>query len=265
MTASSSSIGKTTGSQGVQGAAPQFGPDIALMSPDDVIAYVTRALGDIGNQLNDYKDMVKQRQEKATELRDLLGELRGMSPNDNDLVGYDQEKYDGLMSRLAKYKDDPQLGQVYENFMNSFGGYRDTATGQQVGILASDDSNFAGNKNGVSKAPKDAFVVSKDMLGKDIKVDKNANNTKDGLPLGNGPSAKVVVIDERDAKLTKFEINTAIEQVKGAMEGLNSDSELTMMSLQQLMQQRNQISQFSTNMLSTLNDSMRSVIANIGK
>jgi len=265
MTASSS-IGKTTSSQGVSGASPQFGPDVALMSPDDVIAYVTRALGDIGNQLNDYKNMVKQRQEKATELRDLLGELRGMSPNDNDLVGYDQEKYDGLMSRLAKYKDDPQLGQVYENFMNSFGGYRDTATGQQVGVLASDDGNFAGNKNGVSKPPEGAFQVSKDMLDKkDAKVDKNANNTKDGLPLGNGPSAKVVVIDERDARLTKFEIQTAIEQVKGAMEGLNSDSELTMMSLQQLMQQRNQISQFSTNMLSTLNDSMRSVVANIGK
>lgn len=44
---------------------------------------------------------------------------------------------------------------------------------------------------------------------------------------------------------------------------LNSDNELVMMNLQKLMQQRNQVSQFSSNALNLLNETLKGVIGNL--
>ena len=49
-----------------------------------------------------------------------------------------------------------------------------------------------------------------------------------------------------------------------AIEALGSDSELVMMNLQQLMQQRNQTSQLYSGMQNSMNETMKDVIGNIG-
>lgn len=49
-----------------------------------------------------------------------------------------------------------------------------------------------------------------------------------------------------------------------AIDALGSDSELVMMNLQQLMQQRNQASQLYSGMQNSMNETMKDVIGKIG-
>lgn len=68
---------------------------------------------------------------------------------------------------------------------------------------------------------------------------------------------------DADKSLGEPEWNKVIDQLKQSQEALNSDNELTMMKLQTLMQQRNQISQFASNVLNTLHDNSKAIISNI--
>jgi hypothetical protein len=210
-------IQKSTGAGQVAQASTNFGPNVTLMSPDDILAYVSKALGDIGDQLNDYKTLVQDRQAKAKDLRDLASELRNMQQG-GDLTAYDGAAYNEFMQKLAKYKDsDPALGKVYSDFMNSYGGYHDES-GKKVGTLAGDDKHWFG-KGGVG--------------------------------------------DSQDMLMDSKELANALKNVEDAQSNLNSENELTMMSLQQLMQRRNQISQFSSNALNMMNEGMKSIIGNM--
>jgi hypothetical protein len=51
--------------------------------------------------------------------------------------------------------------------------------------------------------------------------------------------------------------------VEESLSDLNSDNEMLMLNVQTLMQQRNQISQFASNVLNTMNESVKAVIGNL--
>jgi hypothetical protein len=59
------------------------------------------------------------------------------------------------------------------------------------------------------------------------------------------------------------ELSNTLKNMEDAQSNLQSDNELTMMTLQQLMQRRNQISQFSSNAMNMMNEGMKSIVGNI--
>jgi hypothetical protein len=68
---------------------------------------------------------------------------------------------------------------------------------------------------------------------------------------------------DHDSTLNSSEWNKVIDQLKQSLEALNSDNELTMMKLQTLMQQRNQVSQFASNMLNALHENSKAILSNL--
>lgn len=142
-------INKSSGSTQVYQTQPSFGSDVSLMSPDALIMFMQRALGDIGEQLQQFKDVVTQRQEKAKDLRDIAAAIRDMQANadsDGALTAYDQSKYCELMNKMEKYKSDPAIGQAYETFLSSYGGYYQedgkTITGVMAGAKSDDNQDM---------------------------------------------------------------------------------------------------------------------------
>lgn len=204
-----SPIGSTSSTSSVHQTQPSFGPSVTLMSPDDILAYVTKALDDIGGQLENYKDVVAARQEKAGKLREITAAMREMNRSDG-MKGYDQDKYAEMMTKMSTMRDDPNVAAAYDAFMISYGGYVDTKTGNVEGTMA----GTSGSDD------QDMFMDTAES-----------------------------------AKVLKF-----IEDAQG---GLNSDNELVMMNLQQLMQRRNQITQFSSNAMNVMNEGTKSIIGNI--
>lgn len=187
------------------------GADIQLMGPGDVLAYVTLALSNLSQQLNDYKSQVMAKQEKASDVHAIVAELREWNTGGNGIKEMDRKRYADLMSRLAKYPNDPQLKAAYEMLLKSYGGYTDSVT-----------------RVVVPDPPKDP--------NHDIDVNKNLNGS---------------------------EADKVIKNVEESLSNLNSDNELLMLNLQTLMQQRNQISQLASNVLNSMNESAKGLIANL--
>jgi hypothetical protein len=211
-------INKTGGAAKAQQASANFGPNATLMSPEDILSYVSKALGEIGDQLNDYKNIVQERQQKAKDLREIAGTIRDMQKG-GDLIAYDEATYHEFMSKMAKYKDsDPSVKAAYDSFMASYGGYIDTGTGKKEGVLAGEDKHWIGKS-------------------------------------GSG--------DSQDMCMNAAELSNTLKNLEDAQSNLQSDNELTMMTLQQLMQRRNQISQFSSNAMNMMNEGMKSIVGNI--
>jgi hypothetical protein len=69
--------------------------------------------------------------------------------------------------------------------------------------------------------------------------------------------------DEQNGHLNPTEWKNVIDHITSSLEALNSDNEYTMMKLQTLMQQRNQISQFASNMLNSLHENAKAIIGNL--
>lgn len=266
-------------------AIEPLGKNTDLMSPEDILAYVALALDNIGSQLNDYKEIVVGKQKKAAVVRELMGEVRAMSQNGQPLTAYDKEKYDALMNKLASVKGgDPELEAVYGSFMTSYGGYTDAATGESVGTLATDDGMTFGQvleggkavnaadrkkmKPGESLGEKDKDLKDKAASEPLSKKDPGSMMPWDSpLPADSIPSPQAAPVqaqapDSQDASMSAEELNQIAERLKNSLENLNSDNELTMMGLQQLMQQRNQITQFSSNVLNSVNEGLKSIISN---
>ena len=202
-------INKSGGASQVYKAQGGLEQGLSLMSPEDILAYVGKTLGDIGNQLQDYKDLVQKRQEKANDLRDVTSTLRDMQSG-GDLTAFDPQLYSEFMQKMEKYKDsDPAIGAAYEKFMSSYGGY-----------------------------------IGSDGKAKGVMAGANAGDTQ-------------------DMKMSALELSHAMKDLEGAQEAMGSDNELTMMALQQLMQRRNQVSQFASNAMNMMNEGMKSIIGNI--
>ncbi|MCS6900695.1 MAG: hypothetical protein RMJ98_13770 [Myxococcales bacterium] len=211
-------INKSNGISSIYYAGQNFPGNATMMSPEDILQYVSKALEDIGGQLEDYKNIVKDRQEKAKDLRALASTIRDMQQN-GDLKSYDSAKYNEFMTTMAKYKDsDPDVAKAYHHFLDSYGGYIDTNTGKKVGILANEDGHWIGKS-------------------------------------GKG--------DNQDMCMNAEELGRVLKNIEDAQSNLQSDNELTMMTLQQLLQRRNQISQFSSNAMNMMNEGMKSIIGNI--
>jgi prefoldin subunit 5 len=189
-----------------------FATSVRLMGPDDVLAYVARALGDVGSQIDDIRKQVDARQAKSAELREIVAELRNMQGGGGDLTHYDAEKYDAMMTKLSHFAEgNGPAAKVYESFLQSYGGYRDTEKGGAiVGTLAGDKAN-----------------------------------------------------DSQDMLMNAAELTSAVKNIEEAQSALGSENEVTMMNLQQLMQRRNQVTQFSSNSLNSINEGLKSVIGNI--
>jgi hypothetical protein len=209
-------INKNGSTSSIYQASTNFPGHTSMMSPEDILAYVGKALQDIGGQLSDYKKVVEERQQKAKDLRMIAGTLREMQGS-GDLIHYDAQKYNEFMTLMSKYKDDPEVKKAYEHFLDSYGGYIHPKEGK-VGTLANEDGHWIGKS-------------------------------------GKG--------DNQDMCMSVGELGMALKRIEDAQSSLQSDNELTMMTLQQLMQRRNQISQFSSNAMNMMNEGMKSIIGNI--
>jgi hypothetical protein len=67
----------------------------------------------------------------------------------------------------------------------------------------------------------------------------------------------------RDSKISAESLQNHLEWAKNELTSLNSDNELTMMRLNQLMQSRSQRISAASNELSSINDGMKTVIGNM--
>ena len=103
---------------------PSFGASVTLMSPDDIMAYVTKALEDIGGQLEDFRQIVQDKQAKSAALREVLGSLRSMK-NEQGIGHNANVDYDQMMQKLATLaKTDPNAQKAYATLVGSCGGYK---------------------------------------------------------------------------------------------------------------------------------------------
>lgn len=212
-----SPIGSTSSTTSVNQTHPSFGPNVTLMGPDDIMAYVTNALGDIGDQLDSFKKQVEAKQAKAQDLRDIAGTMRLMNTG-ADLSHFDGAAYNEMMTKMSHHLDDKNVKAAYDHLMESYGGFQSTDPGGgTVGVMAGADGKWHGNGVG----------------------------------------------DTQDCLLNSTEVQKCIKDIEGAQSALGSENELTMMSLQQLMQRRNQVTQFSSNCLNVMNEGSKSVIGNI--
>ena len=125
-----------------------FRTDMEIMSPEDVLAYVALALGNIGKQLESYKAHVQEKQAVAADLNKALAYARDASRAGGNQETFTQAEYDELMKLLDKYPDDENLKAALGQLMNSYGGFTDAA-GVRRGTFVMDD----GNKHG-SDTPK---------------------------------------------------------------------------------------------------------------
>ena len=201
-----------------------LGADLTLMGPGDVLAYFAKAMDNVGLQLKDFQNVVEERQAQAKEFRELLTEARRFGKGGGEVKDLPPEEYAAFMARLAKHAEsNPQIDAAYDQLLKSYGGYIDPETKAEVGTLAMDDGD------------------------------------KHDLHLNLLDPKK----DTQNAHLNQDEWNNVVKNLEESLTNLNSSNELTMMKLQTLMQQRTQLTQFATNMLSQLNESAKSILTNL--
>jgi hypothetical protein len=198
-----------------------FRTDMEIMSPEDILAYVALALGNIGKQLDSYKSHVQEKQAAAADLNKALTMAREASRTGEQHERFTQEQYTEFMLLLAKYPEDEGLQAAHRELVRSWGGYI-KPDGGPVGTLAMADLRVSG--------------VNENLPGK---------------------------ADEQNGHLDPTEWKNVIDHITSSLEALNSDNEYTMMKLQTLMQQRNQISQFASNMLNSLHENAKAIIGNL--
>ncbi len=68
-----------------------------------------------------------------------------------------------------------------------------------------------------------------------------------------------------DGKINIGQINSTIQAVKQQSTRVNSSNEMLMMTIQTLTQQRTQVIQMSTNLITKLNEGMSGVVGNLGR
>lgn len=109
---------------------------VRTMSADDIVMYVRSQLGSIDGQLNDYKNIVVAKQKKSEELREVTALLRELKGGRDELKGgnaavdtsTEPEKYNRLMTLLAKNSDSASAKSAYDGLLDSYGGYQATET-----------------------------------------------------------------------------------------------------------------------------------------
>ena len=235
----------------IQSVAPQFGHDVKMMSADQIIAYVMQALGNIGDQLNDYKEVVMKQQADAKEIREALVLARQLNANGGDFTSKDMvsqgANYNEMMTKLSHHLDNPSVKAAYESMLKSYGGYSKTDTGEHVG---------GASENGTIQV-----TVGQAMKAQSSDLAK----TISGTIVDSGSLAVDVAVDinGQDQIMDKEEMDSFVNSLNDALSGINSGNELMMMNLQNLMQVRNQISQFGSNNLKSINDTMSGLINNL--
>lgn len=195
-----------------------FRTDMEIMSPEDVLAYVSLALGNIGKQLEEYKKYVQEKQAVAADLNKALALARDASRAGGDQKKFTQAEYDEFMALLAKYPEDENLKAAHDQLLASYGGYN-TPDGGTLGKFAMEDGRIH--------------------------------------------ASKLAPGDEQNGHLNPAEWKNITDHITSSLEQLNSENEYTMMKLQTLMQQRNQVSQFATNMLNSLHENAKAIIGNM--
>jgi hypothetical protein len=78
-----------------------------------------------------------------------------------------------------------------------------------------------------------------------------------------GLKTDIMEANDDGSKISSEKLNTLLDDAKDELSKLNSDNEMTMMRLSSLMQQRTQVVQFSSNVMSSLNDAAKSVLQNM--
>ena len=237
---------KTSSASATQGPSP-FTSSASIMTPEQIIALCARTLNSLGDQLNDYKDLVMKKQEKAGEIRQALSDFRSLNEDGGDLTLEDvmkhPEQYNAMMANLEKNKNDPQVANLYKTMVDTFG--------PKVGIGADGKGTVQVD---INKLPPAMEAVVKQNL--DFGFVELSPDNIDKYLNSPGGSEKVSIKAEN---LTKVE-----KDMEGVLTSLNSDNELVMMNLQQIMQQRNQASQLYASLQSSMNETMKSIIGKIG-
>ncbi|HEU4405474.1 MAG TPA: hypothetical protein VFS43_09310 [Polyangiaceae bacterium] len=221
------------------------------MSPEDIMNYVRSQLGSIDGQMADYKTDVEARQKKADELREAMSLLREMKQGDGSIQGhFPEEKYNRLMTLLGKNSGDPSARAAYETLLDSYGGYHATEDFSLPGPNGNTLIERGQQQGNMAGADRDPYLRTPDGTPQ---LDAN------GQPVVNPNRGQ----DDQDCILDPTETQGVMDNVKQALESINSDNEMVMMELQKLMQQRNQITQFASNAMNLDNETKKSVIGNI--
>ncbi len=174
-----------------------------LISPADIMEYITMMLTDVDGQLHGFKAEAEKRNEAATSMRELAELMRKVKDNPMGKNAQECWKIRDEFKALAAKTNDPEVKALISEW-------------QEKTFPVTLDSNgkpYIHNKVGTSGAKKEDY--------------------EEGL-----------------------------KDIDGRLASLNTDNEFTMMSLSSLMQFRTRTTQFSSNVMGMLNDSMKSVISN---
>lgn len=209
---------------------------MSAMSPEDIMNFVRIALGSIDAQLNDYKELVEKRQEKAADISKAMSILRaGIAPNGElrpDCIS--DEEYSRAMNLLTKHLDIPEVRSARNAFLESYGDYRSDMTMELPG--SDDGVDDISGPNAVTKDGEVSSDLEKFVGGEWV----NENRM-----------------------MRADEFSGLMQNLQSGLESLNSDNEMIMMNVQKLMQQRNQVSQFASNMLKINDEMLMAIIGNL--
>lgn len=222
---------------GVTGAVPTTSPSIAPgagLDGETILMYCQTQLNDLNGQIK--AKMAQQR--AAREQKELINELR-------TLLGTYAEK--GILSHM--WMEKKELLQKYAELIQKLppGATRNA-------LQASFDkfrSTACNNNDVVASANVDHY-----LKGGEQNIDKDIA-TKEKTP--------DVKSEQQQNTVSPREVTEFMKHLEDAGDEIGKNAELEMISLQQVVSQRQMAIQMSTNLMSKFMESLQGIIANTGK
>lgn len=172
--------------------------------------------------------------------------VMAMSPD--SVMAYCQARLDSLDSQMTSIMNQQQSnGQLTED-VNDIAGLLNDA-----GPTSAGSSNVKVNTAEVdaayAQAISDATTAGDGTLANDLKNDQQNFDSN----------------VQSDGTISATQVSGFVQNLKNYGDGLNSDSEMSMINLQSLMSQRQTAIQLSTQLVQSLGDQSNSIVKNVGQ
>lgn len=186
-----------------------------------------------------------------------------------DIMAYVQQALDNIDGGFKRYKDEIEARQAKANKIREL-----------MSTIRANASAEGGNGHlGADKIKEKLDAALEDPALQDSATQEVLQNLRNSYKVeerddggGGQVGADGIAGVDGDGHITDIEryrgfgkeaVVDTLKNLEERLTTLNSDNELVMMNLQKLMQQRNQVTQFSSNVMNMINETLKGVIGNL--